>query len=517
VKPVEAEGAAAAERDEGAAGAQPERPATLRAPALAEELLSQPSGLCVRVARGAEVGRFSALCSTPLLVGSAPTCGLCIADRHVSRVHCELLWRDGQCVVRDLSSTNGTFLDGTRVREGVVSFSSHVRIGTTELVLSRVAPHAAAVLAHAETFGQMVGSSAAAQRLFSALRSIAGSALSCLLLGETGTGKELAAQALHEHSPRAGKPFLVVDCASVGAQFIEDKLFGHERGSFTGATSAVPGVFEEARGGTVFLDEIGELPLSLQAKLLGVLERREVTRIGSHTPIKLDVRLIAATHRNPREMAKRGLFRHDLLYRISEFTVRIPSLRERSDDIPAIAEALLRREGMKRSLSADGAEYLQLLAWPGNVRELRNVVRRAAALASGPLLDRALLLSLEESTAQIHVPDAFEQSGSASFPTLPRDSWADLSGERMHPGLSEAPPSSRPAAFPPPMETVTRVKESALPHDFETPLAEATEAFRAAYVKELRRRFGDDLNGAAAHAGVHPKSVSRLFRLYRAY
>jgi DNA-binding NtrC family response regulator len=292
--------------------------------------------------------------------------------------------RDGQCFVRDLDSTNGTFVDGARVVEAVVSLESRVRIGNTELCLHTPPQLPRESASSAVTFGEMVGISKAAKRVFAALRSVSASSLSCLLLGETGTGKELAARALHEHSARAGKPFLVVDCPSVGAQFIEDKLFGHERGAFTGATSAVAGVFEEARGGTVFLDEIGELPLALQAKLLGVLERREATRIGSHKPIKLDMRLVAATHRDPARMAKYGEFRQDLLYRISEFTLRIPPLRERKEEVGPIALAMLNREGQARSLSADAIEYLSELPWPGNVRELRNVVERAVLVAGGP-------------------------------------------------------------------------------------------------------------------------------------
>jgi DNA-binding NtrC family response regulator len=446
----------------------------------------------VRVLRGSQAGRFCLLDASPLVIGSSLTSGLVINDRFVSRAHCEVSLREGQCFVRDLGSSNGTYVNGARVTEALVGLQAQIRVGNTELGVV-VAPQVAEEVG---SFGAMVGRSSAARRMFTALRNVAQSSLGCLLLGDTGTGKELAAKALHDHSGRAGKPFLVVDCAAVGAQFIEDKLFGHERGAFTGATSAVPGVFEQARGGTVFLDEIGELPMPLQAKLLGVLERREATRIGSHTPIKLDVRLISATHRNLAAMAANNEFRQDLLYRISEFTQRIPTLRERQEDIPLIAQAMLDREGHGRTLSSDALEYLQEQSWPGNVRELRNIIRRADALATSALIQRDMLESLEEVTAQICLPEGLRDS--------PRVSAAPVPMRSQRPMQSRAPTAGDAGIAVAPMA----------PRDFDLPLADATESFRSAYVRELRRRFGDDLNAAGAHAGVHPKSVSRLYRLY---
>jgi DNA-binding NtrC family response regulator len=442
-----------------------------------------PSALRVRVVRGVDEGIVCMLGSAPLTVGSAPTSGLCLSDRHVSRLHCELVVRAGQCWVRDLGSTNGTYLDGKQVVDALLSPTARVLVGSTELVLEPLSRAPGPSIAPPGTFGEMIGPSAAMQQVFHALRSVARSSLTCLLLGETGTGKELAARALHDHSDRAHKPFLVVDCAAVGAQFIEDKLFGHERGSFTGAQCAVAGVFEQGRGGTIFLDEIGELPVPLQAKLLGVLERREATRIGSHTPIKLDIRLVAATHRNPSEMAQRGQFRQDLLYRLSEFTLRIPALRERPEDIGMVAEVMLRREGNGSRLTEDAVEYLKHQLWPGNIRELRNVMRRAAVLARDAVIDRDMLQDMEETTSVIQLPS----SSLHSF-ARPRS-------------LAAAPVSDD-------------VRDSEL---FAQPLAEATEAFRKTYVAYLRQRFGNDLNAAAAHAGVHAKSVSRLFRLYDVY
>jgi DNA-binding NtrC family response regulator len=435
--------------------------------------------------KGADAGRFCELVSGKASIGAAPNNTLCLTDRHVSRRHCELSTRDGEYVLRDLGSTNGTFVDGQQISEAVVTAASRIHVGRTELALQQLVPAPLASSTSHDVFGEMVGRSKAMLQVFGALHSVARSSLACLLLGETGTGKELAARALHDHSDRAGKPFLVVDCAAVGPQFIEDKLFGHQRGAFTGASHTVAGVFEEARGGTVFLDEIGELPLELQPKLLGVLERREATRIGSHLPVKLDFRLVAATHRNLTEMAKHGRFRQDLLYRVSEFTVRIPSLRERKDDIGLLAPAVLEREGLARTLTTDAVDYLKGLPWPGNVRELRNLMRRAALLANGSVIDRALLEDLDAVvTSEIVVPEELLESVESGRVSGPTASLTQRAG----------PPEAGAS--------------------LELPLAEATEIFRKAYLQQLRDRFGSDFAGAARQAGVHPKSVQRLYRLY---
>ena len=485
---------------------------------------------CLHVKSGEGAGVVCLIGATPLTIGVSPSNGLCLSDRRVSRAHCEVFTRGELCIVRDLGSTNGTYLDGVMIVEAVVSPGSKLRIGNTELTIERRSDVDALVTGQREEFGEMVGRSPAAVQLFAALKRVASSPLTCLLLGETGTGKELAARALHAHSARAAKPFLVVDCAAVGPQFIEDKLFGHERGAFTGATGPRPGVFEQAEGGTVFLDEIGEMPIELQPKLLGVLERREATRIGSHTPVKLEVRVIAATHRDLSVMVQYGAFRQDLLYRLSEFTVRIPALRERAEDIGLIAEAVLKREGFgARRLTEDAIEYLQSLSWYGNIRELRNLLRRAATLAGGGAIDRELLEQLEENTAEFQIlPEGLvkvprNSSQSPGSRTLEMEGqWVEsLRAREMGPASGDlllplpriqprtGPPERAPAAPPvPPGPVAAETAALALP------LEQATEAFRKAYAQELRRRFGSDLQRAAEHAGIHPKSVSRLFRMY---
>jgi two-component system, NtrC family, response regulator GlrR len=216
-------------------------------------------------------------------------------------------------------------------------------------------------------------------QLFTSLTRIAPSELSVLIEGETGTGKELVAESLHRASSRAAGPFVVFDCSSVAPTLVESELFGHERGAFTGAVSARAGVFELAQGGTLFMDELGELPKDLQPKLLRVLEKREVRRVGGSQPIPIDIRLIAATNRNLRAEVKRGAFREDLYFRVAGAQVEVPPLRERLDDLPLLIDEFLAESQPARTLAeipSDVWDTFKSHGWPGNVRELRNAVQR---------------------------------------------------------------------------------------------------------------------------------------------
>jgi DNA-binding NtrC family response regulator len=216
------------------------------------------------------------------------------------------------------------------------------------------------------------------------LRRAARSDLPVLLLGETGTGKELAAREVHRASPRADKPFLAINCGAISPSLLESTLFGHERGAFTGADRARAGIFEEANGGSVLLDEVGELSSSAQAALLRVLETKRVTRVGSHKEVAVDVRIIAATHRDLYSMAERGEFRLDFLHRISVIAVELPALRQRREDIEPLARYFLSQGFGAREIHPRAVARLRAYEWPGNVRELRNVIARAAALSAGP-------------------------------------------------------------------------------------------------------------------------------------
>jgi DNA-binding NtrC family response regulator len=398
-------------------------------------------------------------------IGTAAGNELRLADPTVSRHHAEIAARDGRYVLRDLGSTNGTFVGDVQVIEVFVEPGARIRVGETVLEfepdarLTRVRPSAEA------RFGEMVGTSPLMLNVFGLLRELASSSLTVLLAGETGTGKELAARAVHQASGRTG-PFVVVDCAALHGNLIESELFGHERGAFTGAERQRQGAFEAAHGGTVFLDEIGELPLTLQPRLLRVIERREVIRVGSNESVDVDVRVVAATHRDLDAMVAEGGFREDLYYRLAEAIVELPALRRRMDDLPILAQALLESAAPGKTLAADALELLRGHAFAGNVRELRNLLRRAAALTKAPEiraddLKRALTLGAQR-------PDSRAPSG----PT-----------NDLH---------------------------------LELPLKDARQKWISdltdRYLEGLFSRFGGDIDAVAAHADIHRKSVQRFLR-----
>jgi two-component system response regulator AtoC len=242
-----------------------------------------------------------------------------------------------------------------------------------------------------QQFHNLVGRSPAMVEVYRLLEQAAGIDITVLLTGETGTGKELAARAVHFHSARKERRFVPVNCGALPAELVESELFGHARGAFTGAAGAKPGLFEEAEGGTLFLDEIGELPLAVQVKLNRALQEREIRRVGDVRPTAVDVRVIAATHRDLKAEVQAGRFREDLFYRLNVFPVRLPALRDRREDIPSLAAHFLAKHAnaLRRELTGFDPEALRALAghaWPGNVRELENAVERAVALAAGPLV-----------------------------------------------------------------------------------------------------------------------------------
>jgi len=241
-------------------------------------------------------------------------------------------------------------------------------------------------------FQGIVGTSPAMQRVFEVIRNVAGTNATILIVGESGTGKELVAQAIHQNSRRAAGPFLALNCAALSPGVLESELFGHERGSFTGAHRAHKGKFEAAGGGTLFLDEVGDMPLELQAKLLRVIEAREVYRVGSNDPVRVDVRLVAATHRDLRALVKEGRFREDLFFRLNVVTLPLPPLRERREDIPLLAAVFLREFRRAHGKEAEAfspaaLDGLRGHPWPGNVRELRNAIESMVVVSRGRVLD----------------------------------------------------------------------------------------------------------------------------------
>jgi DNA-binding NtrC family response regulator len=329
-----------------------------------------------------------------LSIGSHPSNELVLADPAVSRFHCELVPEGDVLLVRDLGSRNGTQVDGVRVREAFLGRGSLLQVGRTLLRAGRP-PSPKPSAPTRESFGGLVGESAAMRQAFTLLDRAARSLATVLLEGETGTGKGEAAQALHQEGPRRERPFVVLDCGAIPANLVESELFGHERGAFTGADQQRLGVFEAAHQGTLFLDEIGELPLEVQPKLLRALEEKSIRRVGSTRQIPVDVRVIAATHRDLRSAVNEGSFRADLFYRLAVVRVRLPALRDRLADLPGIVASLLdglgaTPEQRERLGSREQLSSLRRASWPGNVRELRNTLERSLVLdLDEPLIDAA--------------------------------------------------------------------------------------------------------------------------------
>ena len=336
------------------------------------------------VVAGPDFGRELVLRAGTFTVGTDSRNDLVLTDVAISRVHLQGQVLADRLRLSDQGSTNGSYFEGVRFSSIEASPGATVRLGKSALrILVRSAPTGSLAPSDRSRFGRLIGSSLPMRELFSRLERIGMGRSDVLIQGETGTGKELCAEALHQESPRAGGPFVVCDLAGLAPTLIESELFGHVRGAFTGAVSDRAGTFERADGGTLFLDEVGELPLELQPRLLRALERREVKRIGSDTWKRVDVRVVAATHRDVRERVAHGDFREDLYHRLAVVEVHVPPLRERPEDIPLLVDDMLERMGLRAGLvSAETRAMLAAYDWPGNVRELRNVVERVVTLGT---------------------------------------------------------------------------------------------------------------------------------------
>jgi len=418
-------------------------------------------------------GEQEAVVDRIVVVGSASKAELCVADRSVSRLHAELQPSAEGLWVRDLGSTNGTYSGGLRVREACFPPGSKLRLGAVELLVS--AAHAPGEDASTVAFGGLVGGSPLMRRLFAELGRVAASNASVLIRGETGTGKELCARAIHDASPRAAGPFVVIDCAALPESILENELFGHVRGAFTGALTTRAGAFEEANGGTVFLDEVGELSLPMQPKLLRVLESQRVRRLGETAARQLDIRVIAATHRDLAGMVACSAFREDLYFRLAVVPVRMPSLREHPEDIAELLRGFLGRPAE----DVYGAQLLAELAslpWLGNVRELRNFADRTQAL--GVEAARALVSSL------------------GAHPSV---APGTLTPEAAEPtaGAGASPPAADAAAAPGPFK------------DFRERWIDQGEAD---YVRRLLARHGGNVVAAAREAGLNRSHLYRLIK-----
>lgn len=406
-------------------------------------------------------------------IGSHPDNDVVLDDRSVSRHHARLEVDGRGYRLIDCDSKNGTFIGNTRIQEAWIEDGAVLQFGETTLRFELRKEEVEVALSKRTQFGQLRGKSERMREVFALLERIAPSEATVLIQGDSGTGKELVAQAIHEASARKDGPFIVFDCSAVSPELIESELFGHVKGAYTGANTARAGAFEQAHGGTLFIDELGALSLDLQPKLLRALEERQIRRVGGNKTIDIDVRIVAATNTRLREAVAAGNFREDLYYRFAVITVDLPTLKERPDDIPLLVEHFIAELSEQHAtgtlnVSFQTMEKLKNYHWPGNVRELRNFIERAALLAASGEVDAKWLPETS--------PQALHPTPSTDIP-----SW-----------LQEANVS------------------------FELPFKEAkahvTEAMERAYWEHQLSSHDNNLSAAARSAGVHRKTAEYLVR-----
>jgi transcriptional regulator with GAF, ATPase, and Fis domain len=334
-----------------------------------------------------------------LYIGKDPSCGMFIENNEIEKRHCLIEIKNSSIFIKDLRSASGTFINGTRILEAELQDGDIISVGTTELMLHNK-------LKQKKDFS-LNSQSEFWNKQLSQLSTVAQTQFPVLLLGPSGTGKDVIAQCLHQQSQRSQQIFLSVNCSALNETLIESELFGHTKGSFTGAIADRKGAFETARGGTLFLDEIGDLPYSLQSKLLRALENSEIRPVGSDRNIKTNVRIIAATHQNLYQKIREGSFRSDLFYRLNVISVEVPALKDRMEDFETLLYKFAKE--MRVRFSHNAILKLKNYEWPGNIRELKNVVSRASALFPKQLIDEnhiEHLLNRKEKLA--HAPTGSE-------------------------------------------------------------------------------------------------------------
>jgi len=345
---------------------------------------AKPTGWLLSVSDGPDRGKTFTLSENhpaPYLVGQSPTCDIQLADRHVSRRHASIEITSRRLLLTDLDSTNGTHVDGVSIVGAYLRGDETIRIGDSQLRLTRHSVSPSQPPAAASGFGKVVGQSPELTRLYPLFAKLAASDVAVVIEGETGTGKEALAESIHEAGPRASAPFIVFDCTTIPPNLMEAELFGHERGAFTGAMTTRKGLFEQASGGTLLIDEIGDLDLALQPKLLRAIERKTIRRVGGSEPIQVDVRLLAATRRDLDRAVQDGRFRDDLYHRLAIGRVALPPLRKRRGDVAVLARHFWRElGGSPAEPPVDLMATWEAASWPGNVRQLRNAVARWIAL-----------------------------------------------------------------------------------------------------------------------------------------
>ena len=356
----------------------------------------------------------------PLLVGTSPACDLQLTDRSVSRRHVSFELAGGALRVKDLGSTNGTAVRSVQVLDARLSGDEIIVVGGTSIQLARGRADRAPKLPNVTRFGGVIGASTEMRRLYPLCERLAASAVPVVIEGETGTGKEVLAESIHEQSNRKDGPFVVFDCTTVPGNLLEAELFGHEAGAFTGATAMRKGFFEQAHGGTLLIDEIGDLDIAMQPKLLRALERSEIRRVGGTGHLRVDVRVIAATRRDLDQEVQAGRFRDDLFHRLAVARIELPPLRNRRGDVAVLVNHMA--QDMGGVIPSDLIARWEDQAWPGNVRELRNAVARHIALGdlaslspksmrppSTDLIENVLAMDLTLQEARKRVVDHFQE------------------------------------------------------------------------------------------------------------
>jgi transcriptional regulator with GAF, ATPase, and Fis domain len=422
-----------------------------------------------------------------------------IRDDTVSRYHCKIVQEDHGYVLVDLRSTNGTFVNKVRIREAFLRPGCMVAVGQTQLKFNAVDEEVEIVPSRKDHCADLIGRNPKMREIYSIIEKIAPTSTTVVIEGETGTGKEVVAQSIHKLSSRAKGPIIVVDCGAVPPNLIESELFGHEKGSFTGATMTRQGLFEMADGGTLFLDELGELPLDLQPKLLRALEQREIRRVGSAKPLRVDVRIIAATNRSLEEEVRKGRFRQDLFYRLSVVRLMLPALRERSDDIGLLVKHFLKSH--RSNLDSNGTPRINAITrpaldalrsyhWPGNVRELVNCIERAVSFCDAETIDT---IDLPE-----HIREAAHTSrGPTAAPMEPKTGTrADTAGDVDH--VPSYPPR-------PPGELVSG------DITFKDAKERWVSSFERDYIVSLLRRNNGNISHAARESDILSEAGAGLF------
>jgi transcriptional regulator with GAF, ATPase, and Fis domain len=449
------------------------------------------------VVGGADQGKEIEMSKARVTGGRSVIADLVLADKAISGSHFEVVARDDGYRLRDLNSRNGTYVGDLKIREVYLRPGTTFRAGHTQVQFQTTQDVVEIELSQSDRFDRVIGSSAAMREIFATLEKIAPSELTCMITGETGTGKELIARGIHNASKRRSKPFVVLDCGSIPRDLIESTLFGHEKGSFTGAVGQHRGCFEQANGGTIFLDEIGELDIMLQPKLLRVLEQREIKRVGGDRTIPVDVRVIAATNRDLRAEVNQNNFREDLYFRLSVVHVELPPLRERREDLPQLVQHFLRevtsRRGVTLSFGQDALAAIVSHSWPGNVRELRNVVERAAALTDGPVISRSDLVFGREGGPSVIVAHDLMQAGTSAA----QAAAARLTG-------APAPRHDGPATFDPHLFTSDL--------GFKQAKQAVVDAFEQAYLSALLERNSGNITRSAQEAGLTRYHLRELLK-----